>query len=183
MYGMINKAIEDLIRRRHGDEVWEEIKKDAGVEHEIFLSNEAYPDEITYNLVGAASRRLGTPPDDILFAFGEHWVLHTARIGYGALMEAAGSSLAEFLDNLPDFHTRVRMIFPRLVPPRFQVTDRTPTSLRLHYRTHRAGLSPFVLGLLSGLGRMFGQDMQVKHELRVSEGADHDRFLVEWKDA
>lgn len=181
MYGLVNKAVQEMVTQHYGESMWEKVREKAGVEDEIFLSSEAYPDEVTYRLVGAASALVGEPADRILFAFGEHWVLHTARHGYGSLMDAAGKSLPEFIRNLPNFHTRIAMIFPKLSPPRFEVTDETAGSLRLHYYTHRPGLTEFVRGLLSGLGRKFGTRVRTTSiESKVS-GADHDVFLVEWE--
>jgi hypothetical protein len=181
MYGMVNKAIEDMVCTNHGEAVWETIKENAGVRVEVFISNEAYPDELTFKLVAAASLVTGTPAEQILEAFGEHWVLKTAQEGYGELMQAGGKSLTEFLINLPNFHARVAMIFPKLEPPQFKVTNTTERSLHLHYFTHRTGLTAFVVGLLKGLGKMFQTPLKnvVLIESRAA-GADHDTFLVEW---
>lgn len=180
MYGMVNKAVEEMVIGAHGEAMWCEIKRRAGVTQEIFISNEGYPDEITYRLVGAASELLQTPADQILHAFGEHWVLNTARKGYGHMMAAGGSSLGEFLENLPLFHDRVALLYPKLVPPRFEVTDRRERSLHLHYITHRGGLTPFVGGLISGLGQMFDTPATYRLVQSREAGADHDVFLVEW---
>ena len=181
MYGMVNKAVEEMVCAHHGETVWEEIKAKAGVDVDVFMSNEAYPDDMTYRLVGAASAVLALPADAILEAFGRHWVLHTAREAYGGLMSAAGKSLPEFLDNLPNFHSRVAMIFPKLQPPRFRCTDVTGSSLKLHYHTHRPGLSSFVVGLMQGLGTMFATPVTVRLVESREEGADHDVFDVTWK--
>lgn len=180
MYGMVNKAIEDMVRMHHGEQVWEKIKAKAGVEEAIFLSNEAYPDDVTYRLVEAASATLGARAEDILAVFGEHWITFTAQEGYGALLLAAGSTLPEFLTNLPNFHGRVSMIFPDLKPPRFSCTDVTPDSLRLHYFTHRPGLAPFVTGLLRGLGKRFGTPVNVRQLESRDSGAEHDVFELQW---
>ena len=148
MYGMVNKAVEDMVVIHHGELIWEQIKSKAGVEVEVFMSNESYSDDITYNLVAAASEVLKVPAEQILIGFGEHWVLHTAQAGYGGLMNAAGKTLPEFMRNLPNFHSRVTMIFPKLQPPHFEGTDITERSLKLHYHSHRKGLAPFVMGLM-----------------------------------
>lgn len=183
MYGMVNKAVEQMVCMHHGESVWEQIKAKAGVDVEVFMSNEAYPDEITYNLVSAASDVLQMPAEKILEAFGEHWVLHTAQEGYGGLMQAAGKSLPEFLANLPDFHSRVSMIFPKLQPPRFQCTEVNESSLKLHYFTQRPGLTPFVAGLLQGLGKLFNTPVKARLTQSKTDGADHDVFHVEWASA
>ncbi len=183
MYGMVNKAVEEMVCMHHGEQVWEQIKARAGVDVDVFMSNEGYPDEITYRLVGAASEVLGAPADRILEAFGEHWVLHTARDAYGGLLTAAGKTLPEFLHNLPNFHSRVAMIFPKLQPPRFECTEVEAGSLTLHYYTHRPGLAPFVVGLMQGLGKMYSTPVTVRRVRSREEGADHDVFDVRWSTA
>lgn len=183
MYGMVNSAIMDLIVANHGEETWQRIKFKAGVEEEIFISNDAYPDELTYRLVGAASEVLEQSANVILIQFGRWWVLDTALKNYGHLMKFGGRTLGEFLKNLPNFHTRVVMMFPKLQPPTFECIDLGPMELRLHYRSHRRGLSAFVIGLLEGLGEMFEVRVTITHEERLDDGADHDVFHVSWSEA
>jgi hypothetical protein len=182
MYGMVNKAIQDLIHSQHGEEVWLRIRGMAGVEEEMFISNEPYPDEITYRLVGAAAEVLAVPAAEVLRTFGRWWILHTAKVGYGHLMKASGRTLPEFLINLPNFHTRIVLIYPHLRPPEFECSDVTATSLRLCYRSHRRGLAPFVTGLLEGLGEMFHTPVTVRHEQSLDSGAPHDVFWVGWEE-
>lgn len=180
MYGMVNKSVEEMVMAAHGEGMWREIKRRAGVKDDIFISNEGYPDEITFRLVGAASEVLQQPVETVLHSFGEHWVLQTAARGYGHMMAAGGSSLGEFLENLPMFHDRVALLYPKLVPPRFEITDHAGRSLRLHYYSHRTGLTPFVRGLISGLGQMFATPARSTLLESREAGADHDVFLVEW---
>ena len=182
MYGLVNKAIEELVVTHFGEDKWELIKKKAGVEVDVFVSNEAYPDDMTYDLVSAASAVLGASASDILVAFGEHWVLKTASDSYGSMMRAGGASLKEFLINLPNFHTRVQMIYPKLQPPRFECSDIGESSMHLHYFTHRSGLTDFVVGLVQGLGKLYSTPATAKVIATKAEGADHDVFEVSWTD-
>ena len=133
MYGLINKAVEGLVRSKFGDETWRRIRSRAGLPDEPFLSMEQYDDKTTYELVAAASVELGAPAEAILEEFGLYWVRSTADAGYGELMRSAGRTLPEFLRNLDQLHTRVKLSFPQLRPPSFAVSDETPTSLTLHY--------------------------------------------------
>ena len=55
MYGLVNKAVEGLICSRFGEDIWEPIKRGAGVEVDVLLSMEGYPDDVTYRLVTAPS--------------------------------------------------------------------------------------------------------------------------------
>ena len=180
MYGMVNRAVEEMVCGTYGDATWEAIKRCAGVEVDAFISNEAYPDETTYRLVDATAKVLNLPADQVLESFGAHWVLHTAKDGYGSLMKAGGASMGEFLRNLPTFHARVVLIYPNLKPPRFQLSHIEENSLRLHYFSHRQGLQPFVRGLLNGLVAMFNLDGHVTTLQSREMGGDHDEFLVEW---
>jgi hypothetical protein len=180
MYGMVNKAVEQLICERFGRDQWEKIKLIAGVDEDFFLSNESYPDDITYRLVAAASQVLSISPEGILEAFGEYWILNTGLQGYPDLMRSGGRTLPEFLRNLPSFHTRIKLLYPKLQPPSFAITDETATSIRLHYRTHRDGLAHFVIGLLRGLGKMFRTEVVITHEVRRGNGTLADIFLVTW---
>jgi hypothetical protein len=180
MYGMVNKAIEQMVVMHHGEDAWEKIKVKAGTSIEVFISNESYPDELTYALVAAASDLLNVPQEELLLAFGEHWILHTALESYGGLMQAAGRSVGQFLSNLPNFHARVSMIFPKLKPPHFECTDITEHDLNLHYHSDRPGLQPFVIGLMHGLGKMFKTPVQVKQIQFKTQGHSHDVFSVAW---
>lgn len=180
MYGMVTKAIGEMVCKEHGEAAWERIKSRAGVQIDTFVSNDLYPDEMTYQLVGAAAEELKLPVDQVLQAFGRHWILETAQSGYGELLTASGRNLPEFLKNLPNFHTRVTLIHPYLKPPRFACTEVDVDSLKLHYRTERPGLTQFVFGLLDGLAILFKTRIEVQLVESKEAGADHDVFLINW---
>jgi len=181
MYGLVNQAIEDLVRSNHGGTTWELIKQKAEVQTEAFLGMEEYPDDVTYRLVQAAAEVLNIPPEEFLRAFGEYWVLYTAKKGYGEMLTAAGKDLPEFLQNLDTLHTRVGVIMPNLQPPSFGCTEVSEHSLHLHYYSHRQGLAPMVIGLVQGLGKMFGTETDVHHTKGHHTGEDHDVFYISWK--
>ena len=58
MYGIVNKAFQALVYERFGEDKWEEIMQKSGVDIDIFIGMEQYPDEITFKIVGAASEVL-----------------------------------------------------------------------------------------------------------------------------
>lgn len=180
MYGLVNRSVEELVVARFGSATWEKIRLAAGIEDEVFLSNESYPDEVTYRLVGAASQVLGLSPNEVLEAFGEHWVLKTAQESYGTMLDMCGRNLPDFLRNLPNFHARVMLHFPKLRPPQFNVTDETPSSLVLHYDSHREGLTFFVIGLIKGLGKKFNTPVTVTQVATRAPGGTRESFRIEW---
>ncbi len=178
MYGMINKAIRDLVTSRFGEEKWQEIRRKAGVADEVFINMVKYPDDATYKLVGAASEVLNTPAPAILEAFGEYWTVYSAEAGFGHLLEFAGNHLIDFLRNLDNMHTRVALTFPQLQPPSFKVTDVTEHSARLHYYSKRPGLAPLVIGMVKGLGKRFSTPVHTRLDKSREDGHDHDEFVV-----
>lgn len=180
MYGMVNRAVEEMVTSHFGNDTWLEIKRVAEVDTEVFVSLEAYPDDVTYRLVGAASEVLGLPSEQILEEFGQYWVLHTARDGYGSLLDAGGATLPEFMRNLPGLHARVALIFPNLKPPTFAVSDETPNSITVHYRSSRTGLQPMVFGLLKGVAARFQTEATITRLQSYEDGADHDVYLMQW---
>ena len=181
MYGLINKAVEGLVRSKFGDAAWDRIRTRAGMPDEPFVSMEQYPDQTTYDLVGAATVELGAPAEAILEEFGRYWTVYTAEAGYGELMRSAGSTLPEFLRNLDQLHTRVKLAFPQLKPPSFAVRNETASSLELEYYSDRPGLAPLVVGLIKGLAERFAVSVEVSSTRVDGVARPHDLFRVAWR--
>lgn len=181
MYGLVNKAIEDMVCSQFGEATWKEIKQKAELDIDSFISMEGYPDDVTHKLVKAASDVLGLSASEIMQAFGEFWVKYTAQEGYGEMMEMSGDNLPEFLENLDNLHARVGVIFPKLRPPSFDCTEQTDDSLHLHYHSSREGLAPMVVGLVKGLGDRFNTNIDITQTESREEGAEHDEFLIKYQ--
>ncbi len=180
MYGIVNKAIKDLIIENFDEATWKKIKDKSGVDIDFFLSDKGYDDAVTYDLAFAAADVLNIPVSEVLFLFGEYWILNTGMKNYGSLMEAGGDTLQDFLENLPNFHSRVMLMFPNLAPPEFRISDIGFKDLKVHYYSHRESLQDFVRGLLSGLGKMFDTPVNVSLVEGKHTGLDHDIFHVTW---
>ena len=179
MYGLVNKAIEDLVTREHGEDTWWQVVEKAGLEHAGFVGMEQYPDAVTYGLVGAASEVLGVPAEQLLEAFGEFWVLYTATEGYGELLEMSGRNFEEFLNNLDNLHMRVGLNFPELQPPSFRCEKVGEGTYHLRYLSDRAGLAPMVIGLVKGLAAKFGVEIAMRPSAARGADGDHDLFVIE----
>lgn len=180
MYGIVNKALQEMVCNQFGDSCWAQILIKAQINDEFFISNDAYPDTTTYALIGAASSHLEIPVNDLLEQFGRYWVLETGQRSYGHLLKTGGDNLAEFLFNLPNFHARIFLIYPNLQPPEFVCEPDGPQQIKVKYFSHRVGLSPFVIGLLYGLGELFATPVQVSQIKVRDTQQDWDEFLVAW---
>jgi hypothetical protein len=116
----------------------------------------------------------------VLIAFGEWWILKTGKEKYGSLMTAGGPDLKAFLINLPDFHTRVMLMYPKLTPPEFKISDVEKDSLHVHYYSKRAGLQEFVRGLLQGLSKLYDTQTEIELIQSRDNGYDHEVFKLKW---
>jgi Haem-NO-binding len=179
MYGLVNRALVDLLEARGGTELLERVKRDSGVGTDVFLSLEKYPDQTTVALVVAASNALGVTAADLLQDFGKHWIVYAAEHGYRQLMQARGDSLFGFIERLDELHSRLSLTFPELEPPCFAVSPLSGDSIRVRYTSTRDGLAPFVVGLLYGLGELFGERLSVTHDVCKRDGVGHDEFVVQ----
>ncbi len=178
MYGLVNRAIEQMVVSLAGEDAWQRVCERAGTGHDGFVAMCPYHDDVTYGLVGAVSEEMAMPPHEVLQAFGEYWILYTADEGYGELMQAGGRNLREFLANLNDMHGRVETVFPEMRLPQFRVEDEAEGTYLLHYTSSRQGLAPMVLGLVHGLARRFGQTVQVRQLASRGGEAPADVFRI-----
>ena len=182
MYGIVNKAIEELIISNYGEDTWKIIHDKSGIEHDFFISDKAYDDEITFTLAKTISEELSIPINEVLLSLGEWWIVKTSREKYGYLMESGGTTLKEFLINLPIFHNRIMLIYPKLTSPEFKVTEITEKSLNLHYISKREGLQEFVRGFIQGLGIIFNTAITIEFLQSREENAKFEIFKISWKE-
>jgi hypothetical protein len=179
VHGLVNQGIHDLAVQLGGEQLWADVRAAAEVDIDNFIGMDNYADDVTYRLVRGAGSVLGISESDVLQAFGKHWILYTARRGYGPMFDTMGATLPEFLGNLDAMHARLSLSIPGLRPPSFGCEQCSDHRLRLEYWSHRPGLAPMVLGLLSGLGELFAVDLSVTHSIKRSDGADHDEFMID----
>ena len=180
MYGIINKAVQDLVVHKFGEDMWSNVLEDSGLDIEYFISNETYDDSVTYRLMEVIVEKTEIPLPDLLKTLGEWWVIKVSKEKYGSLMESGGATLSEFLTHLPLFHNRVMLIYPKINAPEFRVSDVSENGLNVHYYSNRAGLKDFVVGIFEGLGKMYETPIDIEILSSRDEGSDHEVFKLSW---
>jgi len=179
MYGIINQSIQELILKEFGEETWLRILNKSGVDVAEFQNHEVYDDSYTYKLAGAISEILDTKLENVLKMFGEFWIIEISQKKYPSMMATGGSSFKEFMLNLPTFHNRVYLTYPKLIAPEFKVREDNE-SLLVEYHSAREGLAPLMEGMLIGITKMFGEDDKriLKEYSKTPNGPDHDLFRI-----
>ncbi|XP_058789203.1 guanylate cyclase soluble subunit beta-1 isoform X2 [Phymastichus coffea] len=153
MYGFVNYALELLVVKTFDNETWEAIKKDAAVNMEgQFLVRQIYEDEVTYNIIGAAVKRLKIPANEILELFGKMFFEFCQDSGYDKILQVLGATPRDFLQNLDALHDHLGTLYPGMRAPSFRCTERSEDgALILHYYSDRPGLEHIVIGIVKFL--------------------------------
>ena len=181
MYGIINQAIQQMVTRDHGEEVWLNIIHKSGIDVYEFRNHESYDDKYTYVLAETLAEHLKTNISEILRSLGEFWIIDISLKKYPAMMAAGGTSFREFLFHLPKFHNRIYLSYPNLVAPEFKIYD-NGDDIAVEYHSEREGLTHLMEGMLLGISKMFNEHLAlVKLEYTKSNSTfDHDLFLITW---
>lgn len=162
MYGMVVKALADVVRARADEQAWEAVCSHAGTSTH-FVGTRDYPEQLVAELVVHSAAALATSTEEVLRALGRHWIRYTGREGWGPLLQALGPDLVGALQRLDALHVRVGLALPHLRPPSFRVSQVDDEGLLLHYRSSRPALEPMVCGLVEELGLLFGSPVDVQH--------------------
>jgi hypothetical protein len=171
MYGIVNKSIEEMVIANHGEDQWLKIVNISGIGISFFICNEFYEDHITDTLVRAISDELSIPFDQLMFDFGEWWILRTVMEKYPGLLLVVGPDLKKFLVNFPDAYDRMKLIYPKIPDFQFRVTHIEENSIQIEIFSDQEGLGPFLKGVLCGLGKLYNSEVTV-HKALGSDGEE-----------
>jgi len=181
MYGIINQSIQELVIKNFGEETWLKIIARSNLAIAEFENHEVYEDETTYKLAQTIADVLETTLEAVLKLFGEFWILDISMKKYPSMMAAGGNNLKEFMLNLPTFHNRVFMTYPKLIAPEFKVREEEG-DLWVEYHSQRNGLTPLMEGMLVGITKMFNETSVIVELVKTKEKdqLNHDLFRIKW---
>jgi len=177
MYGLVNKAIQDMVLDAGGEQAWEHVKRDAGLQKLHIDHATNYDDQVSLDLVGSASQILNIPVDTLLFEFGRHWVRYTNKEGWSDHFKMSGDNLIACLKGLDEMHQRVRDAMPDANMPFFEVCL-AGDDFYLDYHSTRTGFVSMVSGILEELCVFFNEQWLIEHQGGHSELSNCERFLL-----
>jgi hypothetical protein len=167
MKGIVFNLLEQVVSTAHGEEVWDTLLEDAGLEG-AYTAVGSYPDGDLFALVGAACKRLDLPADAVIRWFGRN-ALPLLRDTYPAFFEPFDST-KPFLLTLNDvIHPEVRKLFAGADVPEFGFDDRASAVLAIEYQSHRK-LCHFGEGLILGAADHFGEEVNIIQEMCMHNG-------------
>ena len=161
MYGLIHSALEEMLKSNFDPAIWDKVLEESNVGEHSFMRMESYDVSVTLALIGATAKVLNLPVNDCLEAFGEYWMTSFAPKNYARVLERCGTNMLDFIESLDLMHDRISSTFPDYKPPSFKVEKLPDKKAIIMYTSHRSGLTPFVIGLINGMGKHFQQNVEI----------------------
>lgn len=155
MYGLLLESVENYIKEKYGEDVWEKIRKMSHVETMAFSTHKRYSENIIPDIARACSIVLDLPEEEIMDSFGVSFVTFVGQYGYDKILSVLGRNMRDFLNGLDNLHEYLRFSYPKLRPPSFFCTNESTSGLTLHYRSKRKGFVHYVKGQIRQVGKLF----------------------------
>ena len=138
MHGLINRAIERFVRDTYGRDTWGEVTAKAELECAEFESMLTYEDEVTDQVLDAASTVLDKPREEVLEDIGTYLVSHPKVEALRRLLRFGGVNFTEFLHSLDDLPGRARLAVANLDMPDLELREHGSLSFSLIFASPRA---------------------------------------------
>ena len=167
MKGIVFNLLQEVVVAEHGEKTWDALLVAAGVSG-AYSSLGNYPDEELGRIVGAASRALHTPPQDVVRWFGRKAIPLLAKNHPGYF--APHRHALEFLLTLNTIiHPEVRKLHRDAVVPEFQFETPAPNVLQIGYQSPRR-LCALAEGFIQGAADYYGETLALEHPTCMLRG-------------
>ncbi|XP_033127233.1 soluble guanylate cyclase 88E-like [Anneissia japonica] len=164
MYGVILESVSQMIRNHYGEKTWLEIRSKADIDEYTFVTHDIYGEWVLPQITRAASEVLSVSEDEIMNACGLFFVSFMSKYGYDDLMSCVGRTMSEFFNELDNLHEYLRFSYPKLRSPSFFCIDENEKGITLQYKSKRRGLTHYVMGQITIIGRVF-YDIEIDIEI------------------
>ncbi len=178
MYGLIFHNIQTFLIENFGQDTYDEIRKNAGLEEHVFCVHKQYSDDLITKIVASASEITCWSKDELLRGMGKRFPRFCGEYGYHKIMKTVGRNLKEFLNGLDHMHESLRYSYPGMRTPSFYCDQETESGLRLHYRSKRKGYVNYVRGQIEEIANyLFNIKVSVELE-SLEELAEGDHAVL-----
>jgi hypothetical protein len=156
MHGMVNRALQGFLMTTYGDEVWAEVRSQAGLPFADFEAMLDYPDPMTLACFQAACQVLHKPPNALLEDVGTWLVTDEHLEPLRRLMRFSGTSFLDFLHSLEELADRGRLAVADLDMPVIELDQIDAVSFRIRARWTLPGIGPILMGCLRAMADDYG---------------------------
>jgi predicted hydrocarbon binding protein len=176
MHGVFHRGFRDFVLEEYGDRAWSTAREASGVDRQVYLPVNYYPDAEFISLVEGVGSTVDDSPFDLLEEFGRFMATRLLDT-YGRTVDDGWDALAVVERAESDVHAALREHDPELSPPRLDCTREGPDRVRVVYASSRR-LCPVAVGLVEGVGAEFGESLSVTEERCVHRGDERCELVV-----
>ncbi|XP_039495444.1 soluble guanylate cyclase 88E isoform X1 [Drosophila santomea] len=155
MYGLLLENLSEYIKSVYGEEKWEDIRRQAGIDSPSFSVHQVYPENLLQKLAKKAQQVLGVSERDFMDQMGVYFVGFVGQYGYDRVLSVLGRHMRDFLNGLDNLHEYLKFSYPRMRAPSFICENETKQGLTLHYRSKRRGFVYYTMGQIREVARYF----------------------------
>lgn len=163
MHGLIFTGFRAFVASEYpavADEVWTDQRH---------LATEAYPDEEFEAVVARTVALSGDPRATVLRRFGIFAGISTFRLLYPDYYAGHENTYSFLLDIEQQIHEVVRRTVPDAAPPHLDIRPLSGGGVAIAYTSTR-GLCELLEGLVIGVGRFYGDALQIEQPLCMHRG-------------
>ncbi|XP_030376357.1 soluble guanylate cyclase 88E [Scaptodrosophila lebanonensis] len=155
MYGLLLENLSEYIKSVYGEEKWEDIRRQAGIDSPSFSVHQVYPENLLQKLAKKAQQVLGVSEREFMDQMGVYFVGFVGQYGYDRVLSVLGRHMRDFLNGLDNLHEYLKFSYPRMRAPSFICENETKQGLTLHYRSKRRGFVFYTMGQIREVARYF----------------------------
>lgn len=175
MKGIIFNLLEEAVSNEFGDATWDKLLDDANLSGS-YTSLGNYADDDIVALVGAASKTLNLPPQDILRWFGQSAIPSMAT-RYPVFFDSHTETRSFLLTLNNVIHPEVHKLYPGANTPMFDFAASDDRGLVIGYSSSRK-LCALAEGFMRGAAKHFNEQADINQSQCMHEGASKCVFHV-----
>lgn len=163
MHGLFFLEFKRHVMNSMGADTWNSLVKQTGLQDQIFLPDQVYPDPQFQALLEAAAN--GDDPDtlhEVQVTFGRSIAPRLLHM-YGTQINPAWDALDVVENAETTIHRVVRLRDPQADPPRLRSVRTSPNEVVIHYDSPRR-LCGVAVGIAQGVSNHYEEEMEIEEE-------------------
>ncbi|WP_420598226.1 heme NO-binding domain-containing protein [Neptuniibacter sp.] len=179
MKGVIFNVLEEMVIKKCGMQVWNEILYTQNLDG-IYTAGESYPDSELFALVTEISSQTKIPAEELVGSYGEFLFAQLAE-RYPLFLENK-PDLRGFLKSVDSvIHIEVKKLYSNPSLPKFEYEDLPDGRLLMRYHSPRK-LCILAEGLIRGASSTYHTPINIEHKICCHKGDPHCDLIIGFPD-
>lgn len=166
MHGLINKAVQSFVVLTYGEDRWQNVVSQVGLERPDYEAMLTYDDEQSGEMLNAVCRELDRPFGEVMEDLGTFLVSHPNLESLRRLLRFGGVTYVDFLHSLNDLPDRVLLAVSDLRLPSLDLREHTSGLFSLTCSPGLPGFGGVMVGILRAMADDYGALVMLDHRGR-----------------